>query len=265
MDKNMKETGIGDIIELSREQWGKAKANISNYPGLLDEVKKHTWSCSGGKHPYLKSSTLKTTLHRFVLDFLYGKENLDRILAEGNIIEHLDNNGINCAYDNLHIISADYNKAKAFTIDKLNECQGIPTFVVDVYYSHRKGYYQMQISFNRDVYFFANKEKYIYVESFFVQYKDFQRLFMDWLYVLNCRESGFFEVRKLRADYIYAAIRPIIDLRPEEKDKIILQREGKYYLRLNPDGGDKVTYISKTAYRNLENICAGYKKEENNE
>ena len=56
-----------------------------------------------------------------------------------------------------------------------------------------------------------------------------------------------------------------MDLRPEEKDKIILQRDGKNYLRLNPDGEDMVTYISKTAYRNLENVCVGDKMEENNE
>lgn len=255
IDSGMAETDIGNVIELSREQWGDAKAYISNYPGLLDAVNAYTWSFSDESHRYLKSSTLKTTLHRFVLNFLYGKENLDKILVEGNIIEHLDNNGLNCAYDNLHVISADYNKAKAFTIDKqVKEYQGIPTFITDVYFSHQKQYYQMQISFNRDVYFLTNKEKCIFIEAFFVRYKDFQRLFRDWLYVLSCREKGLFDIQKFCADHIYLTTRPEVDCRPDEVDKIIVQRDGRYYLRLNPDGGDKMIYIYKTVYRNLENI-----------
>ena len=44
----------GDRIKLHRKQWKGNVAYISNYPGLLDEVKKYTWTYTGGKHPYLK-------------------------------------------------------------------------------------------------------------------------------------------------------------------------------------------------------------------
>lgn len=86
----------GDRIRLQRAQWKNQEAYISNYPGLLDEVNKYTWTYSGDKHPYLRCATLQISLHEFALQFLYGKENLDKMLAKSNIIEHLDNNGLNC-------------------------------------------------------------------------------------------------------------------------------------------------------------------------
>ena len=66
----------------------------------------------------MHNSKLNLYFHEFVLGFIYGAENIDRMQSEGNIIEHLDNDGLNCTYSNLHILSEDLNKAKAFTIDK---------------------------------------------------------------------------------------------------------------------------------------------------
>ena len=109
-----------DRVRLQREQWKGNSAYISNYPGLLDEVKKYTWTYSAGEHPYLNCSVLGVSLHKFVLQFLYGKDELEEMLGKSNIIEHLDNNGLNCTYDNLHVLSEDMNKAKAFSIDKKN-------------------------------------------------------------------------------------------------------------------------------------------------
>ena len=57
-----------------------------------------------------------------------------KMLQSDNIIEHLDNNGLNCSYDNLHILSSDRNKAKAFSIDKeADKFRGIPLFITDVF------------------------------------------------------------------------------------------------------------------------------------
>ena len=111
-----------DRVRLQREQWQGNSAYISNYPGLLDEVKKHTWTYSAGEHPYLNCSVLGVSLHKFVLQFLYGKDKLEEMLGKSNIIEHLDNNGLNCTYENLHVLSEDMNKAKAFSIDKKECC-----------------------------------------------------------------------------------------------------------------------------------------------
>ena len=108
----------GEYIELKRKQWRGHSARITNDPELLEEVKKYTWTYNEGTHPYLRNSVLGMSLHEFVLSHIYGQEHVKNMIQAGNIIEHLDNDGLNCAYDNLHIISADWNKTKAFSIDK---------------------------------------------------------------------------------------------------------------------------------------------------
>ena len=118
MPKQMEISIIGNVIELRREQWKGKVARITNDSALLEEVKKYTWTYKDGEHPYLHNSKLNLYFHEFVLGFIYGAENIDQMQSEGNIIEHLDNDGLNCTYSNLHILSEDLNKAKAFTIDK---------------------------------------------------------------------------------------------------------------------------------------------------
>lgn len=246
-------TVIGNSIELERKQWKGHKAKISQYPGLLEAVNKHTWTYSVGEHPYLRSSKLGMSLHKFVLSFIYGEAEVDNMLANGHIIEHLDNDGLNCSYDNLHIISADYNKAKAFTIDKEAQAyNGIPHFVTDVYYSHQRNYYQMQVFLNDDIVYFCQSEKTpVPVEELFFQYTEFRNLYIDWLYILGCREVGTFNIRKFNNDRLFFTVRPLIEVTEEEKDHAIIERDGRYYLNIRTSG-EKLAVLSKTAYVNLE-------------
>lgn len=233
----------GDRIKLQREQWKNNVAYISNYPGLLDEVKKYTWTYTEGEHPYLNCSTLKVSLHKFVLQFLYGKEKLDEMIGKSNIIEHLDNNGLNCTYENLHVLSADMNKAKAFTIDKKNaaletgEIADIPALITDVYYSHENKYFQLQVFFNKNIVF--NKATNKFVEGFIFHYNDFDSLFIDWLYCFECIKKETFDFYKHHAFRAYSKDATMIDLRENEKDSMFVERDGKYYLvlRTNPPNG----------------------------
>lgn len=242
---------IGNMILLKRDQWKDHTATISDYPGLLDEVMKYTWTYYESDHPYLKCGKLNTSLHKFVLAFLYGADQLNHMLNNDNIIEHLDNDGLNCAYDNLHIISADYNKAKAFTIDKERALEpDIPSFITDVYYSHEKHYYQMQVFFNRDV--FCNQSNGQPIEELFFQYNDFRSLYIDWVYIYGCRQQGAFDLSTFHMSRLYAKNRPIIYLTEDEQDHVFIQRDGQWFLRLNPDGGDKTTFLNKTVYQDLE-------------
>ncbi len=248
--ENMSIEHIGNAVYLKRDQWGDKRACISDYPGLLDEVQRYTWTLKTGNHPYLWCGKLNTSLHKFVLSYIYGGDKLDNMLANDNIIEHLDNDGLNCSYDNLHIISSDYNKAKAFTIDKkLNSYKNIPSYVTDVYYSHEKQVYQMQVFFNRDIYF--EQQSGIPIQSFYFQYDAFPYLYIDWLYLLESLEKSEFDIKTIHAQKVFAEKRPLINLEENEKDHVIIERDGHLYLRLNPDGGDKAAFMVKTVYKDL--------------
>lgn len=246
-----------DRIRLQREQWKGKFAYISNYPGLLDEVKKYTWTYTDNKHPYLNCSALNISLHKFVLQFLYGKEKLDEMIGKSNIIEHLDNNGLNCTFENLHVLSEDRNKAKAFSIDKKNaaleagEIVDIPALITDVYYSHKDKYFQLQVFFNKNIVF--HKETNKYVERFIFQYNDFDSLFIDWLYCFECIKKEEFDFYKNNAVRAYAKDVTFIELREDEKDATIVERDGKYYLviRTDPQNGP-VAFMNHISFKKIE-------------
>lgn len=246
----------GDRISLQREQWKNNYAYISNYPGLLDEVKKYTWTYSVGEHPYLNCRMLNISLHKFVLQFLYGKEKLDEMLEKSNIIEHLDNNGLNCTYENLHVLSSDLNKAKAFTIDKKNtalkngDLVDIPALITDVYYLHQQESFQLQVFFNKNLVF--NTQNGNIVESFIFFYSNFEKLFIDWLYCFDCIKEERFDVYKNNAEKVYVKETALVELREDEKDATFIECNGQLYLviRTDPSKGH-LTYMEHTARRDL--------------
>ena len=247
----------GNTIILKREQWDAREAYISNYPGLLDEVKKYTWTYTKGSHPYLNSSTLNVSLHKFVLQFLYGEEKLAEMLGKSNIIEHLDNNGLNCTYENLHVLSDDLNKAKAFSIDKKNtalhsgELTTIPALITDVYYSHKGKYFQLQVFFNKYI-VFNNRTKRL-VESFIFQYESFDNLFIDWLYCFECINREEFDLYKHHASRVYEKDVPHIQLSKDEEDAVIIERDGEYYLRISTDPKNgSMTYMNHIPFIQIE-------------
>lgn len=247
----------GDMIKLQREQWKGNSAYISNYPGLLDEVKKYTWTYTEGLHPYLNCAKLEMSLHKFVLQFLYGKDRLDEMIGKSNIIEHLDNNGLNCTYENLHILSDDMNKSKAFSIDKKNaalkagKITNIPALITDVYYLHAKKCFQLQVFFNKDIVF--NKKTNKPVESFIFHYDDFDNLFIDWLYCFECIKKEEFDVSKTHAVRFFSKDATLIELREDEKDAVVIERDGKSYLvmRTNPEEGP-VAFMTHISLKKLE-------------
>ena len=249
-------TNVGNQIALNRKTWKGKTAYISNYPGLLDAVCRYTWTYTSDKHPYLRSSVLGITLYKFVLEFLYGKENLKTMLSNSNIIEHLDNDGFNCTYENLHIISEDWNKAKAFSLDKMNaeakadEKLHIPSLISDVYYSHENKYFQLQIFFNKNL--VRNEETQQIVESFIFQYSDFKSLFRDWMYCYKCRKTELFDVTKFDPINSYVRYANLVELTDEEKDATFVQRDGKLSLILRTDPTkENIAFMSHIPFQDL--------------
>lgn len=257
-------TQIGDVIELHRNQWNNT-AYISNYPGLLEEVLKYTWTSTKGQHPYLKCSKLNgISLHRFVLDFLYTQDKVEAMIGKSNIIEHLDNNGLNCTFENLHILSDDLNKSKAFSIDKLNEklkkgeLTIIPALITDVYYSHSKKLFQLQIYFNKSLVREVDTNQ--IVEEFIFQYIDFNSLYIDWLYCYECIKKEEFDVTKIHTDMTYVKFATYIELSDEEKESTVVFRNGKACLVLRTDPeNDLISYMEHIPYKELD-INNGEKK-----
>ena len=258
MPRPMEITEIGDVYELKRDQWRGNTARISNDPKLLEEVRKYTWTYSEGKHPYLRCSKLGVSLHEFVLGHIYGNENVKQMLAEGNIIEHLDNNGLNCTYENLHILSEDLNKTKAFSIDKKNkedDSMPYPAYVLDVYYLHNKKQFQMQIFMNDDILF--DYQTGTAIEMCICKYTNFEELFPDWFYLLYNRIMRTFDIAKLHASQTICKQRTMISgLSPDEINNQLIIRDGVLYINLDAKVNGVPPSVRHTALRKIEGVDA---------
>ncbi len=169
----------------------------------------------------------------------------------------MDNNGLNCTYENLHVLSEDMNKSKAFSIDKKNaeleagEMVVIPALITDVYYSHKDKYFQLQVFFNKNIVFHKATNK--FVQGFIFHYNDFDSLFIDWLYCFECIKKEEFDVYKHHAIRVYSKDFPQIELRGDEEPGAIVERDGKYYLIIGtePENGP-VAFMNHIPFEKVE-------------
>jgi hypothetical protein len=46
----------------------------------------------------------KESLHRLVMEYWYGKEHCKQKIKSGSVIDHIDNDGFNCTYENLEFL-----------------------------------------------------------------------------------------------------------------------------------------------------------------
>ena len=104
--------------------------------------------------------------------------------------------------------------------------------------------------FNKNLVFNTQNDN--IVESFTFFYSDFERLFIDWLYCFECIKEERFDVYKNNADKIYVKEAPLIELREDEKDAVVINRDGQLYfvIRTDPDKGP-LAYMEHTARRDL--------------
>ena len=251
MSSDMTVTEVGDTYVLRREQWKGNTAKISKDTDLLEEVKKYTWTYSGDKHPYLHNKKLNKSLHEFVLNFIYGAENIEKMKHEKNIIEYLDNDGLNCTYENLHILSDDMNKVKAFSIDKERKGEEeVPyqPYIMDVYYLHKKKMFQMQIFMNEPIY--SNTTTGNIAAMFICLYSEFEDLFLDWFYLLRSRSEKRFDYTKFHTENILVNEFTPIQVSSEEKNSPFIMRDGVVYVNLDANvNGVPVSSLCHTSLR----------------
>lgn len=255
MPSDMSISEVGNVYELRRNQWRGNAARITKDPALLEEVQKYTWTYNAGMHPYLRCSKLGISLHEFVMGYIYGQDKIDELQEKGCIVEHLDNNGLNCTYENLHVLSGEMNKTKAFSVDRMNkdaEDENFPAYVMDVYYLHDKKQFQMQILLNEDL--FVNTKTGQPLEMIICKYNDFNDLFIDWFYLLDRRIDRMFEIAKLHDDQIFFYSRPVIsDPSPEELNSPFIERDGVIYLNLSATkNGIPISVVRHTSLRRID-------------
>ena len=118
MSKN-KFTIVNDTIYISRPEWDfMACATVRE--DYLEEIQSVTWGLNNGR--YLYNSKLGY-LHSYIMKKWYGEELCQEMKEKDYVIDHMDNESINCCIDNLSFLQNAYNKAKGLTFDQENKAK----------------------------------------------------------------------------------------------------------------------------------------------
>ncbi len=156
--KDQKVTHDGELIEISRPTF-KCSAFATYTEELFKRISSVTWFVIRSKtgKEYLKSSKYGL-LHQLVVNYFYGADVLKETYANDYVIDHLDNNGYDCTYENLALIPKKENTAKGLTYDIERE-QSIESFSINITKDFNTQEFQISIYFNKPSDFVIKNER----------------------------------------------------------------------------------------------------------
>lgn len=141
MSKNTFEVQ-GDTIYIKHPEWDFI-ATATVREDYLDEIQSVTWTYTNG---YLRSSKLNQYLHIYIMKKWYGDDLYNQMCDAGCVVDHMDNNSMNCNIENLSFLMEDENKAKGFTLDKKSKEK---TFIaLSMFKDFETELFQISIFFN---------------------------------------------------------------------------------------------------------------------
>ncbi|HEY8362334.1 MAG TPA: hypothetical protein VIK77_05555 [Tissierellaceae bacterium] len=216
------------------------KSNVLAYTDfdekLWEIIKSTSWHVqkdSEGKPKYLRSNKLGRYLHEVVMAFWYGEELFQEMKEKGFVIDHIDNNGLNCEISNLCFLHKTRNIAKGLTYDierKATEHLAALNIIKDF----KTGRFQITIGFNKCFFLYIDG-KYIPVSNIKLLYEN------DYIIVLRDAEiilHGINQYNKInlsKLNYVFLKYEEEVQIKPTEvkKDSPIVFRNGKVYWILN--------------------------------
>lgn len=140
----------------------------------------------------------KKSLHRVVMEYWYGKECCSEMIKKDFVIDHIDNNGFNCLYENLAFLSRSKNwHYKGNYYDK-ERIETIPIAAVNIMKKMGGDKFQITVGFNVPL---VNSQGQQFSKAFFVyDTKDYDLVLSDALTLIESAKKGEIDFRNIRCD-----------------------------------------------------------------
>lgn len=207
-----------------------------------DEITSHTWSLKKG-YPY--NATLGGSLHRYIMAKWYGEDMLKEMTEKGYIVEHMNNNHMDCRVCNLEFMKGNRNVAKGQYFDKESE-ELRHSIAVSIFKDFSTGHYQVTIGCNANIVckdqagleHHINAIKLLYDCSYSVVVLDAEVILTQY------DEQEQFSLSNLHFNDSRIIEAPNINLTEEEKKQAIVERDGKFYLVI----GNGMNYLHSVHY-----------------
>lgn len=231
----------GNTISINREGWDSL-ALATYREDYYAELTKYTWSINKG---YPTNATLGGGLHRYMMAKWYGKEILDDLTSKGYVVDHMNNNHMDCRISNLEFLKHNRNVAKGQYLDKESK-QMEHRIALSLFKDFSTGCYQITIGCNDTIVTKDAKGQEHYINAIKLLYNcDYSLVILDAEAILTeYEEHNGFSLNGLRYCDKRIIEAPAIILTEEEKTQPFVIRDGVTYLVL----GTGNTYLSSVHY-----------------
>ena len=227
MPKETKFEISGKDLIIMRDDW---RARTTYDESKCREIMRREWRKDN--NGYIVNSSVGL-LHRYVMKMWYGEDVLTHMAEQGYVVDHMNNDHVDCRISNLEFLKKSYNTAKgqAFDVDSREMKWNI---AINIFKDFSTGCYQITIGCNDLIYFFNSENEKAYINNIKLLYN------CDYSIVVNDAENILREydtektisLRCLRACKVRVEIAPIIELSEVEKAGCFVWRDGKPYLVL---------------------------------
>ncbi len=159
---------------------------------IINTVK---WHIKTGKYIYSGNKSL----HRVVMEYWHGKEYCEKNDEDGFVIDHIDNDGFNCLYENLAFLNARKNwHYKGNYYDK-ERVEKIPIATVNIFKKNTGDKFQITMGFNK-VPLIDSKGQQISKAFFVYDTKDYDLVLADAVALVESLVKGEIDINNLRCD-----------------------------------------------------------------
>ena len=231
----------GDTIIISHEGW-ESLAYATYRDDYYSELSSYTWILKNG-YPY--NAALGGGLHRYMMAKWYGTEALKDFTDRGYVVDHMNNNHMDCQITNLEFLKKSYNTAKGqfFDVDAREMKYRI---AVNIFKDFSTGYYQITIGCNDPiVYENANGECRLISDIKLLYDCDYSIVINDAENILRIYDTEKrLPISTLNACEIRVNFAQYTQLTEEEKGRVFIERDGQKYIVT----GNGHTFISNVHF-----------------
>ncbi|MBS3938779.1 MAG: HNH endonuclease [Peptococcaceae bacterium] len=231
----------GDTISIMRDGW-QQMAFATYRDDYYEELSSHTWSLSNG---YPSDTTLGGGLHRYMMAKWYSADVLRDLTAKGYVVDHMNNDPMDCRICNLEFLKHNRNVAKGQYLDKEAKQMRLK-LAVSLFKDFSTGCYQITIGCNDHIVTQDSSGRQCHINSIKLLYNcDYSLVVLDAEAILTQYEAvGKFSISQLHCCDSRVQEAAHITLTDAEKKQGFVIRDGVYYLVI----GNGKTFLSSIRY-----------------
>ncbi|MCY9308687.1 HNH endonuclease [Bacillus inaquosorum] len=219
------------ITDYTDEVWSKIKTIKWNIKfGYYNKKKKLK------KHPYIygRFNGKPVALHRFVMEHWYGSDVVKRAKQDDYVVDHLNNNGLDCQISNLCFIPRILNTSKGNDYD-IRRKDVRPRLAINITKDFDTQLFQITMAFNKSPATFYSHGKRIPVSKMYFLYDRFRRALIDANSIIDdVVEDNIVNIQKLNhIDFDYETIKYLYIPPDQAESEFMIGQDGELYMNID--------------------------------